>query len=130
MSVAFCDSSALVKLIVEEPESGALRQSLGTHSRVMASELAALEVPRAIRRADPGRVPVAHRLIRNLGTVTVDQAVIERAASLDPAELRSLDALQLACVLRLARFDPVFIAYDKRIVRAASMIGLRTLSPA
>ena len=60
MSVAFCDSSALVKLIMEEPESGALRQSLETYSRVMARELAALEVPRAIRRRDPGRVPVAH----------------------------------------------------------------------
>ena len=129
MSVGFCDSSALVKLIMEEPESGALRQSLGTYSRVMASELAALEVPRVIRRRDPGRVPVAHRLIRNLGTVTVDRGVIERAASLDPAELRSLDALQLACALRLAQFDPVFIAYDERILQAASAAGLRALSP-
>jgi len=129
VSVAFCDSSALVKLIVEEPESGALRQSLGTYSRVMASELAAVEVPRAIRRRDPGRVALAHRLIHNLGTVTVDRGVIERAASLDPAGLRSLDALQIACALRIAQFDPVFIAYDKRILRAASVAGLRAQSP-
>ena len=130
MKVAFCDSSALVKLIVEEPESAALRQNLRTYSKVMASELAAVEVPRAIRRRDPGRVALAHRLIRNLETVTLDRGVIERAASLDPAELRSLDALQLACALRLAQLDPAFIAYDKRIVRAASAAGLRAFSPA
>ncbi len=130
MKVAFCDSSALVKLIVEEPESAALRQNLRTYSKVMASELAAVEVLRAIRRRDPGRVALAHRLIRNLETVTLDRGVIERAASLDPAELRSLDALQLACALRLAQLDPAFIAYDKRIVRAASAAGLRAFSPA
>lgn len=130
MRVAFCDSSALVKLIVDEPESAPLRQNLGTYSHVLASELSMVEVPRAIRRRDPGRVAVAHHLIRNLETVTLDRSVIERAAALDPVELGSLDALQLACALRLAQLDPVFIAYDKRIIRAASALGLRTLSPA
>lgn len=130
MRVAFCDSSALVKLVVEEPESTALREAMATFSKVAASDLAKVEVPRAIRRRDPARVAVAHRLVRAMETVTVDSGVVERAASLDPPELRSLDALQIACALRLARLDPVFIAYDKRIVRAASLAGLRTLSPA
>ncbi len=129
MRLAFCDSSALVKLVVDEPESAALQQSLGTYSHVLASELAEVEVPRAVRRSDPGRVVLAQRLIRNLETVTLDQSVIKRAASLDPVELRSMDAVQLACALRLAPLDPVFIAYDKRIIRAASAAGLRTLSP-
>ncbi|MCY4536437.1 MAG: type II toxin-antitoxin system VapC family toxin [Bryobacterales bacterium] len=129
MRLAFCDSSALVKLIVDEPESAALRQSLGAYSHVLASELAEVEVPRAVRRSDPGRVVLAQRLIRNLETVALDQSVIKRAASLDPVELRSMDAVQLACALRLGPLDPVFIAYDKRIIRAASAAGLRTLSP-
>ena len=130
MRVAFCDSSALVKLIVDEPESTALRQNLETYSYVVASELAVVEVPRAVRRRDPNSVAMAHRLIRNLEIVSLDQSVLEQAAALDPAELRSLDALQLACALRLANLDPVFIAYDKRIVQAAAASGLRTLSPA
>ncbi len=130
MRLAFCDSSALVKLIVDEPESAALRQSLGAYSHVLASELAEVEVPRAVRRSDPGKVLLAQRLIRNLETVTLDQSVIKRATSLDPVELRSMDAVQLACALQLAPLDPVFIAYDKRIIRAASAAGLRTLAPA
>ena len=130
MRLAFCDSSALVKLIVDEPESAALRQSLGAYSHVLASELAEVEVPRAVRRSDPGRVVLAQRLIRNLETVALDRNVIKRAASLDPVELRSMDAVQLACALQVAPLDPVFIAYDKRIIRAASAAGLRTLAPA
>ena len=130
MKVAFCDSSALVKLVVNEPESAALRRTLGAYSHVMASELAAVEVPRAIRRRDSGRGAVAHRLLRNLDVVTLDRSVMERASALEPSELRTLDALQLASALRLVRFDPVFIAYDSRLVQAASAAGLRTLSPA
>ena len=86
MRLAFCDSSALVKLVVDEPESAALQQSLGTYSHVLASELAEVEVPRAVRRSSPGRVVLAQRLIRNLETVTLDQSVIKRAPSLDPVE--------------------------------------------
>ena len=130
MKLAFCDSSALVKLIVDEPESAALRQSLGAYSHVLASELAEVEVPRAVRRRDPGRVVLAQRLLRNLDTVALDQSVIQRAASLDPVELRSMDSVQLACALQIAPLDPVFIAYDERIIRAASAAGLRTLAPA
>lgn len=130
MNIVFCDSSALVKLVVNEPESAALRQTLETYSHVIASELAAVEVPRVIRRHDPGRVAFAQRLIRNLEAVTLDRSVIERAAALDPPELRGMDALQLASALRLVQFDPVFIAYDSRLVQAASVAGLRTLSPA
>ena len=130
MRLAFCDSSALVKLIVDEPESAALRQSLGAYSHVLASELAEVEVPRAVRRRDPGRVVLAQRLLRNLDTVALDQSVIQRAASLDPVELRSMDSVQLACALQIAPLDPVFIAYDERIIRAASAAGLRTLAPA
>ncbi len=130
MKVAFCDSSALVKLIVEEPESRALRQGLQAYSKVVASQLATVEVLQAIRRRDPERVAVARRLMRNLETVTIHREVIERAASLDPADVRSLDALQVACALHLAELDPVFIAYDKRTLRPASLAGLRVSSPA
>ena len=130
MRVAFCDSSALVKLILDEPESTALRQNLETYSYVVASELAEVEVPRAVRRRDPNRVAMAQRLIRNVEIVCLDQSVLKRAAALDPEELRSLDALQLASALQLSSLDPVFIAYDERIVQAAAAAGLRTLSPA
>ena len=129
MNVAFCDSSALVKLVVEEPESALLMQHLRGYSRIVASELAAVEVVRAVRRMGPGSVAMAHRLIRSLDLVALDATVIERAASLKPPELRTLDALQIASALRLSPLDPVFVAYDVRVARAATHAGLRTSAP-
>ena len=127
--VAFCDSSALVKLILQEPESASLRQHLQAYSRVAASELAAAEVVRAVRRRDSTKVGLARRLIRSLDLICLDSSVIQSAASLDPPELRSLDALQVASALRLSPLDPVFVAYDVRASRAASHAGLRTVAP-
>ena len=129
MNVAFCDSSALVKLVVKEPESALLLQHLRGYSRVVASELAAVEVVRAVRRRAPGSVAMARRLLRSLDLVALDSTVIERAALLKPPELRTLDALQVASALRLSPLDPVFVAYDLRATRAATHAGLRTSAP-
>ena len=129
MKIAFCDSSALVKLVVKEPESALLMQHLRGYSRVVASEMAAVEVVRAVRRMDPGSVATARRLIRSLDLVAVDAIVLERAASLRPPELRTLDALQVASALRLSPLDPVFVAYDAEAALAATHAGLRTSAP-
>lgn len=129
MNIAFCDSSALVKLVVKEPESDLLKQHLRGYSRVVASKLAAVEVVRAVRRIDPGSVAAAFRLIRSLDLVALDATVIDRAASLEPQELRTLDALQVASALRLSPLDPVFVTYDEKTARAATHAGLRTLAP-
>ena len=129
MTVAFCDSSALVKLVVNESESSALQRSLQTYSVLMASTLATVEVPRAVRRRDPELTKLAHQMLRSFQMVALDRTVLQRAASLGPAEVRSLDAIQLASALRLAHLDPVFVAYDERLLSVASMAGLRTSSP-
>ena len=129
MTVAFCDSSALVELIVEEPESASLQRHLQTYSRVAASELATVEVVWTVRRRHSMEVGLAWRLIRSLELVSLDSSVIRVAASLEPPELRSLDALQVASALRLSQFDPVFVAYDVRAAQAASHAGLRTVAP-
>lgn len=55
--LAHLDPSALVKLVIEEPESAALRAFLDSRLARASSELALTEAPRAIRRAavgDPG----------------------------------------------------------------------------
>ena len=129
MRVAFWDSSASVELIVEEPKSASLRQDLRGYSKVVASELAAVEVPRIIRRRYARRVALACRLVCSLETAAFDTCVMQSATSLEPPELRSIDAHQLACALRLAQLGPVFVAYDRRIIRAALLAGLSTLFP-
>ena len=129
MRVAFCDSSAFVKLVVKEPESSALELSHRGYAVLAASAVVTVDVPRAVRCRDPELATFANQLLRSFRIVALDQNVLQRAASIGPAILRSLDAIQLASALRLARLDPVFVAYDTRILQAAAMAGLRTSSP-
>ncbi len=130
MTAAFCDSSALVKLVVDESESAALRGSLQACSRLTTSTLSIVEVSRAARRRGPGLDAGVHGLFQSIETIELDDSILRLAALLDPPELRSLDAIQVATALSISEIDFDFIAYDKRILRAAAQAGLRTLSPA
>ena len=46
--IAYLDSSAIVKLVVEEPETEALGRTLEAWSELATSRLARVEVPRAL----------------------------------------------------------------------------------
>ena len=53
MATTFLDASAIVKLVLHEPESQALIDFLDTRTGVEASELSIAEVGRAVRRFVP-----------------------------------------------------------------------------
>lgn len=93
----YLDSSAVLKLLVEESESGALAAWLLERVTipVISSELARLEVVRAARRLDPGIVPAARLLISQLDLLPLSGEVIGAAADIGEPMLRSLDAIHL-----------------------------------
>ena len=55
--------------------------------------------------------------------------ILNLAGEIEPAELRSLDAIHLASALALGSAIDVFIAYDRSLTNAAAANGLQTLSP-
>lgn len=57
----YLESSALVKLVLEEPKSPALIEFLPAFPRRFSSALSAIEVPRAVRRALPGEAAQRRR---------------------------------------------------------------------
>jgi uncharacterized protein len=132
----YTDSSALVKLIVEEPESAALR-TYAAGRELLASELVLAEVPRAIQRlATTTRVPrrrFARGLERVLGAIALlplEREVLLRAGAFDAPFLRALDAIQLAAALSVADVLEGFVSYDERQIEAAQIAGLPVVSPA
>ena len=60
----------------------------------------------------------------------MDRAIIERAAALVPAELRSLDAIHLANALSVKASLTALVAYDVRLCSAAAQAGVEAVSPA
>lgn len=126
---AYVDSSALVKLVVPEPESAALRAELARWERHVASALVRVEVVRACARVDTKARKIAEEVVCALDLIAVDDDLLERAARLDPPSLRSLDAIHVASALLVSDALGVVIAYDARLTQAMTAVGLRTAAP-
>src|ERR1700680_750331 len=95
--VAYLDTSAVVKLLMTEPESPALRRWLRSRPERASAALLRVELVRVVRRAGfPRFVPEARRLLAGVHLIRLDDALLDRAADLDPTELRSLDSIYLA----------------------------------
>ncbi|MEU7693050.1 type II toxin-antitoxin system VapC family toxin [Microbispora hainanensis] len=126
----YLDSSALVKLVVREEETAALEKWLAAQSgAVVACELARAEVIRAVRPCGPQAVSTAKALMARLRMVPVDTPLLDAAAEIGPARLRTLDALHLSAARLLERALDWFVAYDKRLLAAAEEAGLPIAAP-
>ena len=135
MALFYADASALVKLIRDEAESGALRAYL-EGADLVSSELVLAEIPRAARRAaalDP-ELPLellldrAGQLVDAVALRPVDRALLAGAGALAEPALRALDAIHVAAAVALHPID-AFVTYDERQAAAARLAGLRTTAP-
>jgi predicted nucleic acid-binding protein len=129
LDVAYLDSSAIVKIVVEEPESAALRQFLREFRTRASAELARAEVLRAVRRAEPDALPRAYEALDRFVLVTVSRSLLEAAGLLDPPELRTLDAVHLAAARALAPQLGALVTYDSRMQDAASALAFPVEAP-
>jgi uncharacterized protein len=123
----YLDSSALVKLVVDEAESEALRNRLELDVVPTSSVVSAVEVPRAARRRG---VAFGSELFETIVTLDLTEDVITRAAEVEPTSLSSFDAVHLASALLLRSELESFVAYDARLLEAARANGLEVASPA
>jgi predicted nucleic acid-binding protein len=130
MSAVYLDSSAIVKLAILEPESGALRRYLRRRRPWVSSSLARTEVLRALQPGGDKAVDAGRAVLARCDLVRVNDHVLARAGMLGPQELRSLDAIHLATAERLGRDIGELIMYDERMAQAARQLGYRVSSPA
>lgn len=126
----YFDTSALVKLIIAEPETPALRAWIADADREpVACDLVRTELYRAIRRTAPDRLIDAHAVLNNVTMYQLSAAIFEDAARLDPPELRSLDAIHLASALDLGDDLEGIVTYDERLAAAATANGIGVTAP-
>ena len=126
MKLSYLDTSAAMKLILDEPESAALADVLATDRRLVASWLLHTELhcaagrhPRDVRLADVQTV---------LDTINlVDLTRGDMLAAGTHAPLRSNDAIHLAVAIRLGTDE--IATYDGELADAAKSAGLAILAP-
>lgn len=125
----YLDSSAIVKLAVAEAESAALRGYLRRRRSLVSSALARTEVGRALSPFGPVAVRRGAEVLARMDLVRVSDRLLEAAARLPPAELRSLDAIHLATVQELGADLARVITYDERMSVAAEALGWTVVAP-
>jgi predicted nucleic acid-binding protein len=127
----YLDSSALVKLVLPEAESAALLESLAAWPVRLTSEIAQVEVLRAVRRAttEPEVEERAEKVLAGLHLVKMDPDILARAARLEPRTVRSLDAIHLASALSLGDDMGAIMIYDAALAAAAAGCGLTVIAP-
>lgn len=128
--MVYLDSSALVKLVVLEPESRALRAYLRIHPERVSCGLARTEVLRAVRPSGPVAVTAARRVLRSIDLIRLDDALLDAAGMLEPLGVRSLDAIHLAAAQLVAPVLRAVVTYDRRMAEAAEALGFAAARPA
>mgnify|MGYP001049098999 CR=1 FL=1 len=142
MSV-FADSSAVVKLYVDEHDSDLIRE----HPVLIVSAIARVEVVSAIwRKVVDGDLPLrdaetilsqfeadfAGNQASRLAAVSVGEVVLKLATRMVRVHsLRTLDALQLASALAVREADPEcreFASFDRKLNDSASRQGFAVIT--
>ena len=127
--VTYLDSSAIVKLVVREPESWALRRYLRGRS-VVSSALARAEVARAVLPLGETASRRVREVFSRIDLVRIDEKVLTLAASMEPSSLRTLDAIHLATASLFGATLTGIVCYDRRMCRAAEARRWAVAAPA
>lgn len=104
-AATYLDSSAIVELAVEEPESAALRTYLRRKNPLVSSALVRIDL------------------------IRINDRVLNAAGALLPPELRSFDAIHIASAQLLAGDLGQLVTYDDRMPATARDLAITTASP-
>jgi predicted nucleic acid-binding protein len=126
----YLDSSAIVKLAVAEPESGALRRFLRRRKPYVVSALARAEVTRALLPFGQAALRRGDAVLARIDLVRVSDTVLRGAGSLLPEDIRTLDAIHLATAQQLGHDLARLVTYDTRMQSVARQLGLDVAAPA
>lgn len=123
----YVDTSAFLKLVIDEEHSAQLRDSFAGKD-LWSSSLLDIEAHRAARRLG---VPVSDvdEHLDVLTIFTLSEATFAAARSVGSDALRTLDALHLAAALELAGELEAVVTYDRRLALGCEDVGCPVLTP-
>jgi predicted nucleic acid-binding protein len=124
----YLDTSAAMKLLVEEAESDALAREIDAAAPdLVACWLLETELRRAAQREPALTQQDVTDLLDGVDLYEVPSSLFREAGLLPGVNLRSLDALHLAAAVRIGVEH--MVTYDVRMIASAHVLGVRVLSP-
>lgn len=128
MSRWYLDTSAALKLLVEEAESEALAALVDTQQPSLAACcLLETELRRAAQRETTLTQLSVTTFLETIDLYEVPPSLFAEAGLIPGPNLRSLDALHLAGAIRIGVTH--LLTYDARMADAAQRLGIPVLAP-
>ena len=106
-----------------------MRAEMAEWEGYVSSALLGLEAIRACSRHRDEYARDAREWLLDVSRLPLDDTLLDDAATLGPANLRSLDAIHLATAVSIREEIGAFITYDWRLVQAAQANGLPVVTP-
>jgi predicted nucleic acid-binding protein len=129
--VIYLDTSAALKLVLPEAETGALELWIAERAGIplVSSRLLRIEMSRTVTRLAPHRTERAHVVLSGVALLSMDDTA-PTAEVIGDSMLRSLDTIHLATAYGIRADLTALVSYDKRLCRSAAAVGLPAESPA
>jgi predicted nucleic acid-binding protein len=123
----YLDTSAFLKLLVEEVDSLAMRKWAEQHDSLWSSQLLRTEALRAASRLGVS-IDDVETALESVSLILPSVETFNTAGHL-PQPLRSLDALHLATALEMGGDLEGFVTYDERLIASSRDQSFIVVSP-
>lgn len=129
MGGLYVDTSALGRVLLDEPDAEAILLELDRFDIQVSSRLLSVELRRLGLRKRV--LDTADQLLAGVAVVPVDEAVLAAAETVPPAGVATLDAVHLVTAVRLAGDDLIdaVMTYDARLAGGVRHHGLAIVAP-
>jgi predicted nucleic acid-binding protein len=125
----YVDTSVLGRVLLDEPDTPAIRRELGRFERRVSSGLLSVELHRLGLRES--MLPYVTELLSGIVLIPLDEEVLAAAATIAPATVATLDALHLTTAISLSTTGKLdaLMTYDKQLAIGAREHGVEVLEP-
>lgn len=129
MRSLYLDTSVLGRVLLDEPDTPAIRRELGRFERHISSGLLSVELHRLGLRMD--MLTYVAELLSGKVLIPLNEAILAAAETIAPTTVATLDAIHLATAVSLSiagKLDAL-MTYDKQLASGAREHGLEVLAP-
>lgn len=129
MATVYVDTSAIARILLDEPDKPLVEQHLEGFEQRIASRLLQVELRRVGTKA--GVLDRADQLLTDISLIPLDDQTLTAAATITPFTVATLNAIHLATAVRVAQAGELdaLMTYDKRLADGAQQHGIMVLSP-
>jgi len=129
LRTVYLDTSVLGRVLLDEPDTPAIRRELGRFERHISSGLLSLELHRLGLREN--LLPHVADLLSGNVLIPLDEEILTAAETIAPPVVATLDAIHLATAVSLSNAGKLdaLMTYDKRLAIGAREHGIEVLAP-